>query len=80
MPSTRYIYVLADVNSLVCACVVERVDSLETQTVKQLACGQMHTVGVTERGLVFAWGANTKGQIGIGNVENTIQNHPRCVH
>lgn len=54
-------------------------DSLETRTVTQVACGEMHTLAVTDDGLVFSWGNNTKGQLGIGNPDNTVQRHPRSV-
>lgn len=54
-------------------------DSLETRTITQVACGEMHTIAVTDNGLVFAWGNNTKGQLGIGNTDNTVQKHPRSV-
>ena len=39
----------------------------------------MHTIAITDNGLVFAWGDNTKGQLGLGITENTVQNHPRFV-
>ena len=60
-------------------CFTARVDALETRTIKQVACGQMHTLAVTDNGLVFAWGDNTKGQLGLGNMENNAQSHPRSV-
>lgn len=37
----------------------------------------MHTMAVTDNGLVFSWGDNTKGQLGVGNMDNTVQKHPR---
>ena len=39
----------------------------------------MHTLAVTDNGLVFAWGNNTKGQLGLENMENNVQTHPRFV-
>ncbi|XP_020610535.1 probable E3 ubiquitin-protein ligase HERC4 [Orbicella faveolata] len=39
----------------------------------------MHTLAVTDNGLILAWGDNTKGQLGLGNMENNIQTHPRIV-
>ena len=59
--------------------VTARVDALETRTIKQVACGQMHTLALTDNGLVLAWGDNTKGQLGLGNTENNVQGHPRLV-
>ena len=60
-------------------CFPASVDALETRTIKQVACGQMHTLAVTDNGLVFAWGDNAKGQLGLGNTENTVQSHPKFV-
>lgn len=34
--------------------------------VAQVACGQKHTVCLTDEGSVFAWGDNSHGQLGIG--------------
>ena len=39
----------------------------------------MHTLAVTNKGLVFAWGDNTKGQLGVGSSDTTSHKHPRCV-
>ena len=60
-------------------CSTARVDSLETWTIKQVACGQMHTLAVTNKGLVFAWGDNTKGQLGLGSSDTASHKHPRCI-
>ena len=39
----------------------------------------MHTLAVTNKGLVFAWGNNTKGQLGLGSSDTTSHKHPRCI-
>ena len=39
----------------------------------------MHTLAVTNKGLVFAWGDNTKGQLGLGSSDTASHKHPRCV-
>ena len=61
-------------------CFTARVDALETCTIKQVACGQMHTLAVTDKGFVFAWGDNMTGQLGLGNMQKNAQRHPRCCH
>ena len=38
----------------------------------------MHTLAVTDNGLVFAWGDNAKGQLGLENMETNAQT-PRFV-
>ena len=39
----------------------------------------MHTLAFTNKGLVFAWGDNTKGQLGLGSSDSASHKHPRCV-
>ena len=39
----------------------------------------MHTLAVTNKGLVFAWGDNTKGQLGLGSSDSASHKHPGCV-
>jgi alpha-tubulin suppressor-like RCC1 family protein len=36
----------------------------------QIACGGMHTTGLTKKGEVFTWGNNCFGQLGHGNKED----------
>ena len=55
------------------------VEAMHGIPIKQVACGQMHTLAVTDNGLVLAWGDNTKGQLGLGNMESNAQTHPRFV-
>ena len=45
---------------------------LENKSVVQVAAGCTHTVFVTGDGLVFAWGHNVDGQLGIGDTENRL--------
>ena len=40
--------------------------SLENQRVVQVACGQLHTLALTEEGDVYSWGNNNYGQLGTG--------------
>lgn len=36
----------------------------------QVACGYAHTLVLTDEGQVYVWGANSYGQLGIGNKSN----------
>uniref|UniRef100_F1L139 RCC1 and BTB domain-containing protein 1 n=1 Tax=Ascaris suum TaxID=6253 RepID=F1L139_ASCSU len=52
-------------------------DTLSGHNVVQIACGSHHSVAVTDRGEIFAWGRNSCGQVGIGS--NVNQDLPRQV-
>ena len=43
----------------------QRIEALEGKTVKDLACGQYHTIAAMEGGGVYAWGKNDYGQLGV---------------
>lgn len=43
----------------------------------QVACGYAHTLVLTDEGQVYAWGANSYGQLGTGNKSN--QSYPTPV-
>ncbi|XP_066449717.1 RCC1 and BTB domain-containing protein 1-like [Eleutherodactylus coqui] len=38
----------------------------------QIVCGYSHTMGLTDQGYLYSWGANTNGQPGIGNKSNQV--------
>ncbi|ELT97775.1 hypothetical protein CAPTEDRAFT_180059 [Capitella teleta] len=40
--------------------------------ITQIACGYAHTLGLTDEGSLYAWGANSYGQLGTGNKANMI--------
>ncbi|XP_063377365.1 probable E3 ubiquitin-protein ligase HERC4 [Cydia fagiglandana] len=46
------------------------VKSLATRNVIQIACGSYHSLALTNNGDIYAWGANTYGQCGLGTVTN----------
>ncbi|XP_052749366.1 probable E3 ubiquitin-protein ligase HERC4 isoform X2 [Galleria mellonella] len=48
-------------------CVVKK---LATKNVVQVACGSYHSMALTNNGDLYAWGANSYGQCGLGNVTN----------
>lgn len=43
----------------------------------QVACGYAHTLVLTDEGQIYAWGANSYGQLGTGNKSN--QSYPTPV-
>ena len=45
---------------------------LANKSVLQIAAGDLHTLGVTADGLVFAWGYNSSGQLGAGDTEDRL--------
>ncbi|XP_059000409.1 RCC1 and BTB domain-containing protein 1 isoform X3 [Mustela lutreola] len=49
-----------------------RVAALHSVCVNQIVCGYAHTLALTDEGLLYAWGANTYGQLGTGNKNNLL--------
>lgn len=47
-----------------------RIAALQGVSVVQVACGYAHTLALTDEGFVYAWGANSYGQLGTGNKSN----------
>ncbi|CAN0924302.1 Ultraviolet-B receptor UVR8 [Linum grandiflorum] len=43
-----------------------RVVSLDGITIKDVACGGVHTCAVSEKGALYAWGGGQAGQLGLG--------------
>ncbi|XP_034282768.1 RCC1 and BTB domain-containing protein 2 isoform X6 [Pantherophis guttatus] len=63
-----------------------RIAALQGIHVQRIACGYAHTLVLTDEGHIYAWGANSYGQLGTGNRSNQL--HPvlvtihqdRCEH
>nr|XP_005897850.1 PREDICTED: probable E3 ubiquitin-protein ligase HERC6 isoform X1 [Bos mutus] len=49
----------------------ERIPALETLHVALVSCGKEHSLAVCHKGRVFAWGAASEGQLGIGEFKET---------
>ena len=45
----------------------QMVNCLEALPIRQVSCGGSHTVIVTISGAVYAWGRNSRGQLGVGD-------------
>ena len=57
----------------------ERIDTLETLVIRHVACGDSHSIALTNVGQLFAWGSNHRGQLGTGQVEVTQSRIPKLV-
>ncbi|XP_072832977.1 RCC1 and BTB domain-containing protein 2 isoform X2 [Pogona vitticeps] len=51
-----------------------RIAALQGIRVKRVVCGYAHTLVLTDEGQLYAWGANSYGQLGTGNRSN--QSYP----
>ncbi|XP_060640804.1 RCC1 and BTB domain-containing protein 2 isoform X3 [Anolis sagrei] len=51
-----------------------RIAALQGIRVQRVACGYAHTLVLTDEGQMYAWGANSYGQLGTGNRSN--QSYP----
>ncbi|XP_053563999.1 RCC1 and BTB domain-containing protein 2 isoform X2 [Bombina bombina] len=51
-----------------------RIAALQGIRVEQIVCGYAHTLALTDEGGMYAWGANSYGQLGTGNKSN--QSYP----
>ncbi|XP_036838558.1 RCC1 and BTB domain-containing protein 1 isoform X5 [Oncorhynchus mykiss] len=49
-----------------------RLAALQGLCVLQIASGYAHSLALTDEGLLYAWGANTYGQLGTGNKSNQL--------
>ena len=49
----------------------QRVTALQGVVVTSVVCGYAHTLAVTDEGSLYAWGANSYGQLGTGNKANS---------
>nr|XP_055191779.1 RCC1 and BTB domain-containing protein 2 isoform X2 [Nyctereutes procyonoides]XP_055191780.1 RCC1 and BTB domain-containing protein 2 isoform X2 [Nyctereutes procyonoides]XP_055191781.1 RCC1 and BTB domain-containing protein 2 isoform X2 [Nyctereutes procyonoides]XP_055191783.1 RCC1 and BTB domain-containing protein 2 isoform X2 [Nyctereutes procyonoides] len=54
-----------------------RIAALQGIRIQRVACGYAHTLVLTDEGQVYAWGANSYGQLGTGNKSN--QSYPAPV-
>lgn len=57
----------------------ELVRSLRTAKIAKISCGRQHTMVASKSGLLFAFGSNSFGQLGIGDSETRIQSSPKVV-
>ncbi|XP_028278663.1 RCC1 and BTB domain-containing protein 1 isoform X3 [Parambassis ranga] len=49
-----------------------RLAALQGLCIQQIVSGYGHCLALTDKGLLYAWGANTYGQLGTGNKSNNL--------
>jgi alpha-tubulin suppressor-like RCC1 family protein len=47
--------------------------------VSYLSCGSKHVVCITQKNEAFSWGNNSRGQLGLGNIEDKYVAKPRLI-
>lgn len=47
--------------------------ALEGATIMEIACGDAHALAVDSNGAVYAWGRGSHGQLGIGDLRNSLE-------
>lgn len=50
---------------------------LEGAFVKQIACGDAHSIALLQNGKIFGWGYTNSGQLGLGITGDNIDQHPK---
>ncbi|XP_060815883.1 uncharacterized protein LOC132907131 [Bombus pascuorum] len=48
--------------------------------VVDIACGGHHSLALTSKGEIYAWGHNVSGQVGCGTILSTVQPIPKLLH
>lgn len=55
-----------------------KVTALTGTVIKKIVCGHSHTLAISDEGILYSWGSNSFGQLGIGSKNNTSS--PTRVH
>ena len=42
-----------------------RIEHLKEIKIAQVACGRFHSLALTQNGVIYSWGSNNYGQLGI---------------
>ena len=54
----------------------QSISALSNRNIVKIACGDTHTLAVTDTGDLFAFGRNQNGQLGIGSTNDALLPHP----
>lgn len=54
----------------------QSISALSGRNIVKIACGDTHTLAVTDAGDLFAFGRNQNGQLGIGSTNDALLPHP----
>ncbi|XP_022652162.1 RCC1 and BTB domain-containing protein 1-like [Varroa destructor] len=49
-----------------------KIDGLKNVTIQKVVCGFAHTMALSDEGTLYVWGANSYGQLGLGNKANQV--------
>lgn len=47
--------------------------ALDAQNIVAVSCGEAHTLALSDKGQVFAWGQASDGQLGLANIEECMR-------
>lgn len=50
----------------------EQIGALADQHIVHIACGESHSVALSDQGQLFAWGAGSDGQLGLTTIEDSV--------
>lgn len=70
----------ADYPSLIPPGIFEAAEFNESNPLKSINCGLMHSAIVSERGDLYTWGANDFGQLGLASLAKQVQYFPLRVN
>jgi len=51
---------------------VEQIGALADQHIVHVACGESHSLALSDRGQLFSWGAGSDGQLGLMTTEDSV--------
>ena len=51
---------------------VVEINSINHRYCFQIVCGYAHSMALSDEGVLYAWGANSYGQLGTGNKANLV--------
>ena len=54
----------------------QAIDALAGKRVAKMACGDTHTLALTDTGELFSFGRNQNGQLGLGTTSDAITPQP----
>ena len=50
----------------------EQIGALADQHIVHVACGESHSLALSDRGQLFSWGAGSDGQLGLVTTEDSV--------
>lgn len=50
----------------------EQIGALAGQHIVHVACGESHSLALSDQGQLFSWGAGSDGQLGLTTIEDAV--------